>query len=191
MHWMFYRPCKVDKSCQKCCEPCHPPLYAWFPCANGCGSCSTCGTGAGGCANGTCSTGRSSGGERPGVFLGKGDKCAGGKGHCKNCGEFRFAYCGPERFLYSDGTCGHNEAGVAAQPATQTAAPAAPATTPAPPPADQQARQSVSYKQDADAVAGSVVPPKAPVNRYPTTYRPDSVKQQMPVLSPDQFRKQQ
>jgi hypothetical protein len=36
-----------------------------------------------------------------------------------------------------------------------------------------------------------VVPPKAPVNRYPTTYRPDSVKQQMPVLSPDQFRKQQ
>jgi hypothetical protein len=195
MHWMFYRPCKVDKACKQCCNPCHPPLYAWFPCANGCGSCSNCGNGAAGCGNSAAGcgngayAGRSGGGVRPGALLGRGDKCAGGKGHCKNCGEFRFADRGFDKFLYADGTCGHHDAGAAQ--AIAEPAPVAPAATPTQPPADQQARQTVSYKQDADAVAASVVAPKAPANRYPTTYRSDAVKQQMPVLSPDQFRKQQ
>src|SRR5436190_22126997 len=28
--FLFYRPeSRADKSCSKCCEPCHQPLYAW------------------------------------------------------------------------------------------------------------------------------------------------------------------
>jgi hypothetical protein len=206
--WLFYRPgTRGDQSCSKCCEPCHPPLYAWFPCA-GNGGCSSCESSSGnGCprvggiiasrkaAGHVFAQGCSSSDGRLAKFAkgcaGHGGKCADGQ-----CGEYRFAYLGREKFLYSNGAAQSCHSGGDAGPIVAGAVAPEPTTPPAtipaptaPPATDAVPMQSTSYKQDPDVVTAPIAAPKLPTTNRMTTYRPDAVKPTMPVLSPDQFRK--
>jgi hypothetical protein len=178
--WLFYRPgTRGDQSCPRCCEPCHPPLYAWFPCAAGCDGCTSCRAGSGG----SCSQGRSIGDGR----VAKLAKCGPGRGRCSTgeCGEFRFAHLGREKFLYSNGAAESCHSGPDAGP--QAAAPTAP--TPAATPATDGAPQpTTSYKKDPETSTPTTTAPTLPTSNRMTTYRPDAIAPTMPVLSPDQFR---
>jgi hypothetical protein len=75
-------------------------------------------------------------------------------------------------------------------PATSAPASETPAPTSAQPPADTTMQPSVSYK-NPEAVSAAAAPPKLPTTNRPTTYRPDAIRAEMPVLSPDLFRKPQ
>jgi hypothetical protein len=143
-------------------------------------------------AGAKCKSGHCAGGHCGGIL---------GRGGNGPCGDFRFAYLGREKFLYSDGSCGagHGTPETGTQPAAAaqaTATAPAPATAPATPPTpatqpatDPGSQQSTSYKKDADAVAAAMTSPKLPTSNRMTTYRPDAIAPTMPVLSPDQFRK--
>ena len=183
-NWIFYRPvCRPDKECSKCVAPCHPGLYAWFPCHGGDGSCAN-----GNCSGGSCASGRK---------IGSGLRIPAPCHHCRTrqCGEFRFADLCQGRFLYADDRCG-NSCGAAheapaAAPATPPAAPVAPAPPANPmPPAESPPLQSISYKKDVTQETPAPLPPAPPKARRPTTYHPEAINPNMPVLSPDQFKKQ-
>jgi hypothetical protein len=171
-NWMFYRSSIKGNGC---CEPCiqaqGPPLYAWFPCNSGCGGC------------GTCSAIHANGG---GIGCKSCRSAKGGlwKNRCANgmCGTYKLAeLCKNRRgrFLYADGSCGIPAEGFDATP--PVIAPPAAGMPSAP-------VQSTAYKMSPEHTPQASLAAK-PARPRTTTYRPEVIKQQMPVLSPDQFRK--
>lgn len=172
-NWMFYRSSiKGNGCCPPCEQPQGPPLFAWFPCNSGCGGCGTCSAvDANACRGAACKACRPAKG---GFWK---NRCAKGM-----CGTYKIAeLCKNHRgrFLYTDGSCGIPAEGFDATPPV-VAPPAA--NTPTAP------VQTTSYKVSAEN-AQQVRQAVKPVTPRTTTYRPEAIKQQMPVLSPDQFRK--
>lgn len=172
-HWMFYRPTdRACRLCPKCVAPCHPPLYAWFPCQGG-----DCG----GCGSEGCAVSGATRFDRLGRLVHGKQKCPKGQ-----CGEFRFVGLRKYKFPAAgtncaDGQCANGQCGVDAHAdASGPALPGQPVVVPPP------AQQTVSYKPDIDGTI-PVLKPADP--KRVTTYRPNVIPSAMPVLSPDAFRK--
>lgn len=175
--WMFYRPTDAAcRECPRCASPCHPPLYAWFPCAAGCGGC-------GGCNGammheGRCGVGGCARPDRVSRFPLCKSRCPKGQ-----CGAFRFiGICKPKWPLGLGGcdadTCAAGDGAMVIPPP--------PAGTTTPPAATGQ--ESTSYKLSSDGAMPVVRPMESP---RATTYRPNAIPATMPVLSPDAFRRPQ
>lgn len=170
-NWMFYRSSIKGKGC---CEPCvqtqGPPLFAWFPCNSGCGGCGTCSAVS---ASSSCATCKPCKAAKGGLWK---NRCAKGM-----CGTYKIAeLCrGKGRFLYTDGSCGVPAEGFDATP---------PVVAPPATPTQSGSIQTTSYKVPPESAQQAAQPIK-PVTPRTTTFRPEAIKQQMPVLSPDQFRK--
>lgn len=185
--WMFYHPSEpACRACPKCANPCHPPLYAWFPCNSGCSSCAN-----ERCTSSVCRL------DRNGRWCNDRQRCPKGQ-----VGEFRFIGICKPKMPCTNGSCANGTCGVDAmaaegpmmgQPMQMQAAPAGTQTGPVMQPATEvlgQPQTTTSYKPDVDGAIANATQKPTTVKRM-TTYRPDSVANTMPVLSPDQFRKPQ
>jgi hypothetical protein len=166
---MFYHPSSKGCKCPSCVAPCHPPLYAWFPCQSGCSGCSAVGAG------GRC---------KP---LTREQRIAqlAGRFRCKDghCGEFKHTKLWGKKYLTANGG-GKGGCDNGGTP-TESSGPAVP---PAPPVDGTLPAPTVAYKRSPDA-SGPDLPAPKPLAKRPTTYRPNAIAPTMPVLSPDQFRK--